>query len=52
MSTRVDTIRPHFGVLLGALLLLFGGTAFLDYTATYFHPAFLSGLSTALWRWP
>ena len=44
----MDRIRPHFGVLVIALLLLLVGTAFLDYTATYFHPAFLAGLSSVL----
>jgi hypothetical protein len=46
--TGLGGIRAHFGVLLVALLLLFVGTAFLDYTATYFHPALLAGLSSGL----
>ena len=46
--TRESANRPQFGVLLTALLLLFVGTAFLDYTATYFHPALLAGLSSLL----
>ncbi len=46
--TRIDGIRPRFGVLLIALLLLFVGTAFLDYTVNYFHPALLAGLSSVL----
>ena len=40
--------RPRFGALLTALLLLFVGTAFLDYTTTLFHPALLAGLSSVL----
>ena len=46
VSPRIDPIRPHFHVLAIALALLFAGTAFLDYTASVFHPVLIAGFST------
>ena len=44
----VNVRRPKFGVLVVALLALFVGTAFVDYTADYLPPLLLYLVSTGL----